>query len=239
MFIFTDEGWWDKAPRSPASITAVWHSSHWYMNKISARSWDWQMSRAPFKHLAGASLSNQTVIAVLFFYRSSIVKLSLCPGKKQLKSLRLRPPTCSDTIWFVPSVLRSSRAVRVHAEVPEHRLHGPLHAGVHPQDYCLRSAGELSGPYAARHFLQTPANYLLLHCASVCTHERESIFGYANQPETFRLVDLSVLSCCWQRPRECWSNRFWICGCLHHSETTEINMGGFFCLCKQNNKRSK
>lgn len=43
---------------------------------------------------------------------------------------------------FCPPVLWSTRPVRGHAEVPEHRLHSPLHLRVHPQDHRLRSAGE-------------------------------------------------------------------------------------------------
>lgn len=47
------------------------------------------------------------------------------------------------------SVLRSFRQLRVHAEILKHHLHIALRTGVHPQDYCLRSTGELSRPYAA------------------------------------------------------------------------------------------
>lgn len=51
----------------------------------------------------------------------------------------------------LPSVLWSSRPVWIHAEIFKHRFHSPLHSGVHPQDYCLRSTGEQLQHCALQH----------------------------------------------------------------------------------------
>lgn len=66
-------------------------------------------------------------------------------------------------IFFIlSSVLRSSISVRVHAEILKHRFHGPLHTGVHPQDYCFRSTGELSGSYAALYSANTRQLFIVI-----------------------------------------------------------------------------
>lgn len=82
--------------------------------------------------------------------------------------------------YLLSSVLRSAVPVRGHAEIFKHRFHGPLHTGVHPQDYCLRSTGELSRPYSAQYSANTRQLFIVV---SVYTHEGKSLFGYANQPE--------------------------------------------------------
>lgn len=114
------------------------------------------------------------------FASSPLIPLILPKTELWLFSYCIQYLQC--VLRFLSSVLWSPRPVRVHAEIPKHRFHSPLHSGVHPQDYCLRSTGELTRPNTVLTSAR-PANYLSLDCVSVYALERDSPSGHANQPE--------------------------------------------------------
>lgn len=75
---------------------------------------------------------------------------------------------CPNNCCLCPllSVLWSSRPVWVHAEIFKHRFHSPLHPGVHPQDYCLRSTGEQLKHCALQHAIICNVICFLRTCCS-------------------------------------------------------------------------